>query len=320
MGLAKFIFKKEVMTIKNWFPNELEKNFLIFLYDYHFLKIDNAVFLFDTMQYYKRQLSSLIKYDYIRKHHSGCYILGDTGKKYLKNLGYDLSTKMPYSQKYIDRQTLISYIAAFYHYNKNIEFIPSFKLKEKDVFTIRSRRYIGLIKTNQKEYLTYYISKEQDKKYIESVFFDIQKEQKYRNIIIFSEDISKISLKKFSYGLNEVLVIKPNIQNLEKLQYINKIDWSKVVRNKLGNSVFLSEYNFCEYTNKKDKYILCFYFIDTEKINLIKYFLRENENIKATIVCSKEIVDNLKQELPSVEYIVVELDLYIVKGEFNIYE
>lgn len=308
------------MTIKNWFPNELEKNFLIFLYEYHFLKNDNAVFLYDSMQYYKRQLSSLIKYDYIRKHHSGCYILGDTGKKYLRNLGYDLSTKMPYSQKYIDRQIVISYIAAFYYYNPIVEFIPSFKLKEKDVFTIRSRRYIGLIKINKKEYLTYYINKEQDKKYIESVFFDIQKEQKYKNIIIFSEDISKINLKKFSYGLNEVLVLEPNLKNLEKLQYINKMDWSKVIKNKFGNIVFLSEYNFCEYTNKKDKYVLCFYFIDTEKINLIKYFIRENENIKATILCSEEIVEELKKELPSVEYLTIELEPYIVKGEFNIYE
>lgn len=320
MRLAKFILRKVVIIIKNWFPNEVEKNFLIFLYEYHFLKNDKAVFLFDTMQYYKRQLSSLIKYDYIRKHNSGCYILGDTGKKYLKNLGYDFNTKMPYSQKYINRQTLISYIAAFFYYSKNVEFIPSFKLKDKDVFTIRSRRYIGVIKINHKEYLTYYISQNQNNKYIESVFFDIQKEQKYRNIIILSEDISKISLNKFSYGLNEVLIINTTLQNLERIQYNNKIDWLKLVKKYYGNNMFLSEYNFCEYSDKKNRYVSCFYFIDTEKINSIKYFLRENQDKKADIICSKEIVENLKHELPNGNYIVVDLDPYIIKGEFNKYE
>lgn len=262
----------------------------------------------------------MIKKDYIRKHKSGCYILGDIGKKYLKGLGYDFSTKMPYSQKYIDRQTLISYIAAVYYYDKNVEFIPSFKLKDKGIFTIRSRRYIGGIRINQKDYLTYYISKNQDNKYIESVFFDIQKEQKYKNIIIFAEDISKINIRKFSYGLKEVLIINPNIENLERMKYINKTNWSKIIKKYYKNDVFLSEYNFCEYTNKKDKYIACFYFIDTEKINLLKYFLRENKGLKSDIICTEDIYKKIKQELPNENYIVINPEDYIITGEFNIYE
>ena len=135
----------------------------------------DAKYLFNTEQYYKRQLSELVNNDYIKKHKSGCYILSDTGKRYLKSFDYDFSSKMAYSEKYIQRQIVISFIASFYKLSKNVKFVPSFKHKDKDVFTIKSRRYIGLIRINKKEYLTYYIEKNQNSKYINSVFFDIQK-------------------------------------------------------------------------------------------------------------------------------------------------
>ena len=172
----------------------------MFLYEYHFLKCCDAKFLFNTSEYYRRQISDLLNNDYIKKHKTGTYILSDNGKRYLKSLGYDFSTKMAYSKKYIERQILISYIAAVLFYKTNVKFIPSFKLKDKEIFTIKSRRYIGSVVINKKEYLTYYISKRQDKKYIDSVFYDIQKEKEYKSIIIFTEDISKIDLSQFCFG------------------------------------------------------------------------------------------------------------------------
>lgn len=306
-------------SIKNKFPNKIEKDFLVFLYEYHFLKYSDAKFLFNTSEYYRRQISDLLNNDYIKKHNTGTYILSDNGKRYLKSLGYDFGTKMAYSKKYIERQILISYIAAVFYNNSNINFIPSFKLKDKEIFTIKSRRYIGSIVINKKEYLTYYISKKQDKKYIDSVFYDIQKEKDYNNIIIFTEDISKIDLNQFCFGLKEVLIIENTLNNLVKINYINKVHWSRIIHNLYQNKVFISEYNFCDYTDKKNIFVSCFYFIDTEKINLLKYFLRENKDKKIDIICSRDLLDILKSEIPNQNYYLIDFDSFI-KGEFNIYE
>jgi len=291
----------------------------VFLYEYHFLKCNDARFLFNTSEYYKRQISDLLNNDYIKKHRIGTYILSDNGKKYLKSLGYDFSTKMAYSKKYIERQVLISYIAAVFFYKENIKFIPSFKLKDKEIFTIKSRRYIGAISINRKEYLTYYISKKQDRKYIDSIFYDIQKEQEYKNIIILVEDTSKIDLNKFCFGLKEVLIIESNTDNLDKLNYINKINWSQVMCSLYKSKVYISGYNFCDYTDNKDKFVSYFYFIDTEKINLLKYFLKENKDKKVDIVCSSVLLETLKRELPNQNYHIVDFDNFI-KERFNVYE
>ena len=59
----------------------------MFLYEYHFLKCSDAKFLFNTSEYYRRQISDLLNNDYIKKHSTGTYILSDNGKKYLKSLG-----------------------------------------------------------------------------------------------------------------------------------------------------------------------------------------------------------------------------------------
>ena len=291
----------------------------MFLYEYHFLKCSDSIFLFNTSEYYRRQISDLLNNDYIKKHSTGTYILSDNGKKYLKSLGYDFSTKMAYSKKYIERQVLISYIAAVLFYKSNIKFIPSFKLKDKEIFTIKSRRYIGSIVINKKEYLTYYISQKQNKKYIDSVFYDIQKEKEYKNIIIFVEDISKIDLNQFCFGLKEVLIIESSLNNLDKLGYISKVNWSQIIQSLYQDKVFISEYNFCDYTDRKRKFVSCFYFIDTEKINLLKYFLKENKDKKVDIICSRECLVLLEKEMPNQNYYPIEFDSFI-KGEFNIYE
>lgn len=304
----------------NKFPSEIEKSFLTFLYDYHFLSCNDAQYLFKSKLYFKKQILSLINDDYIKKHKSGSYILSSAGKRYLKSLGYDFSTKMAYSSEYIQRQKIISFIAAFYYFSDNIKFIPSFLHKDKDIFTIKSRRYIGLIKINNKDYLTYYISKDQNNKYVNSVFFDIQKEKNYKNIIIFAEDTNMIKLNQFCFGLNKVLIVDTNEKSLENLNYINKIDWQKIVIENYNANMYLSEYNFCDYTNRKNKYVACFSYIDTEKINLIKYFLAENKDKKVDIIGTHDILNKLKQELPGQNYIEFDIDSYITKKEFNIYE
>lgn len=91
------------------------------------------------------------------------------------------------------------------------------------------------------------------------------------------------------------------------------------INNAFKNRLFLSEYNFCEYTDYKNKYVSTFYHLDSEKINRIKYFLRENKNKNAYIICNTELETELKKQLPNANYILIDLEDYIDK-ERNVYD
>ncbi len=67
--------------------------------------------------------------------------------------------------------------------------------------------------------MTYQILKEHDNKYIESVAYDIQKEMKYKNIIILVNDINRINLSDFAFGKNQILVVGDKENNREKLNW-----------------------------------------------------------------------------------------------------
>ena len=152
-----------------------------------------------------------------------------------------------------------------------------------------------------------------------SIIYDIQKEKKFKNIIILVNDINRINLNDFAFGINEVLIIEDNKKNREKLKYLHSINWSKIINDNFKNRLFFSEYNFCDYTDYKNKYVSTFYYLDTEKINRIKYFLRENKNKNAHIICNSELEKEIKKELPNANYIVVDLEDYIDK-ERNVYD
>ena len=85
------------------------------------------------------------------------------------------------------------------------------------------------------------------------------------------------------------------------------------------DKIYLSDYSFCEYTNYKNKYITTFYFLDTEKINRINYFLRENKNKNADIICTNMVQKELKKYLPNCNYIIIDLEEYIDK-EKSVYD
>lgn len=152
-----------------------------------------------------------------------------------------------------------------------------------------------------------------------SVIYDIQKEHKYKNIIVLIDDIKRINIQDFAFGNNQVLVIEDTEENREKLKYLNSVNWSKIIEKYYKNKVYIAEYNFCNYTDYQNKYISLFYFLDTEKINRIKYFLRENKNKNADIICNAELKKEIQKELPTARFIVVDLENYIDK-ERNVYD
>lgn len=295
----------------SYFPtNEDEISLIKFIAKYQYLNVSDAKYFFNSSRYYRNRIKNLIDKNFLRKIR-WMLVLGKSGIQYVKLLNFEYN-KSNKNAKYRERLLKLSNIAAFYDNCNTVDFTPSFAIKDKRIFTTTGRRFIGIFDINGFEYLAYQIPKEHDNKYIQSVIYDIQKEMKYRNIIILIDDINRINLNNFAFGLNRILVIEDNEINKEKLKYLHSIRWKEVV-DKYYKGAYLSEYSFCEYTNNKDKFINTFYFIDTEKITRLKYFIRESSTKRAYIICNSEVETKLRKELPNANYCVVDLEKNIDK-------
>ena len=296
----------------NYFPNNNEEIELIkFIAKYQYLNVSDEKYFFSSKRYYKNRINNLISKKFLKKIKLNL-VLDEVGIKYVKSIGFKYN-KLNRNVKYLPRLLFISHLAAFYNNCHNVNFTPSFLIKDKKVFTITARRFIGILNINNFEYLVYHITKEHDKKYILSIIYDIQKENNYKNIIILVNDINRLNINDFVFGMNKVLIIKDTQINREKLKYIHNVNWPQIVHKYFRNKVVISEYNFCDYTDYRNLFISCFDFIDTEKINRIKHFVRENKNKNATIICNPELELDLKQNLPSARYLTLNLEEYINK-------
>lgn len=299
----------------NYFPNGDEENELVkFIARYQYLKISDANKFFTSKKYYRNRIKSLIDKNILRRIKWNL-VLGDFGIEYVKQLNCEYN-KLNRNKKYMERLLRISNFASYYHNCKTIDFTPSFSIKNKECFTITGRRFIGTLYINGYRYLVYYISENNDEKYITSVIYDIEREMNFGNIIVFVNDINRIHMEDFVTGHNSALVIEDNEENREKLKYLNRINWYKVIKKYYKEDLVLSKYNFCDYTDDKSKYISYFQFVDVEKIWRIKSFLQENGNGKyktATIFCCNDIENILRKELPNAIYIVIDMEEHIEK-------
>lgn len=298
----------------NYFINNTEEiNLIKFIAKYQYLRIANCKYFFSSKKYYRNRVNNLISKRFLKKS-KWLLTLGELGIAYVKSFKFEYNQQNRNS-KYLSRLLYLSDLGAFYHNSNTIQFIPSFAMKDKEMYTITARRYIGVLEISGIDYLAYHITNEHDNKYITSVIYDIQKEKKYKNIIVFVNDISRIDMNSFAFGMNKVLIIQDDVIHREKLKYLHRINWLEIIEKIYKERLFFNEYNFCDYTDYENKYISTFYFIDTEKINRIKCFLRESKNRNIDIICSEEIKNKMQTEIPNANYIIVDLENYIDKEQ-----
>ncbi len=299
----------------NYFPNDEEKELLKFIARYQYININDVQYFFSSKSYYKKRIAHFVSNKFLKRIKLNL-VLDKVGMEYLDLFGI-AHNKLNRSQKYFPRLKYLSNLEAFYHNCDTVTFTSSFEIKDKEIYTTTARRYMGILDISGTEYLIYYIPRKNDKRYSASVIYDIQKETQYKNIIILADDIRDIDIGEFCFRNNQTLILKDNIENREKLKYMHNVDWNQIM-NKYYPDAYLSEYNFCDYTNGANKYISRFYFLDTEKINRIRCFLRESRYRNADIICNKEIKDDIQRYLQNCNYIVVDLEEYTNK-KLNIY-
>lgn len=297
--------------------DEKDIEILVFLNKYRYVKSSDFSYLYSSKIYYKKVLKFLESNKYIKKD-GWYYVVGSNGIKKLKELGYKYYRRQS-NKAFTERQKIISHFAARYYNNSNIKFLPSVDVKDKEVLTITARRYIGVLKINQKEYLTYYISSKHTQGYIRTLIYDIRKERIHKEFIVFVEDIGKINMNDFVFGKDKIYIIPKIEENIHIIENINKINNPELFKRMYKDKVYLSGHTFCEYYINQNHFVYTLPLIDTEQLSTIKYFLLENKNKQVDILYSKNIPLLKIGKIEGVNYIPVDYGKYI-KEEFNCYE
>lgn len=271
---------------------------LEFLSKYKLLKVEDASLIYRTKRYYRQRVNRLIKDKYVKKYKA--YIMLDKKGRKALNLTGTAYIKNIQNEKYMDRLKAIARIATI-TINSKIKFIPSWDIKEKDQYTETARKYVGKIIIDEKEHLVYYIAYKKENVYIKQLLFDINKAINYDEIIIFVENLNVIQEKYANLCLakENTYIILNTIQNKELLKKYEKIDIHELLEKTYKQEILISNWEEADYLLQDNTYIVNMIFINTEKIERINWYYRENSNStrKIEVITIEENAEKLKEIL-----------------------
>lgn len=274
--------------------------------------------IYKANDYHRKRLKVLEQEKYIRRVNRLYIKLDDKGTRMVKEFGYNYSFTCR-KKKYIDRLNEIARIAAL-TINSNIKFIASWDLKDSRIYTQTSRKYLGKLKYQDKEWIVYYISKEKHITYISQTINDIQKIMDYKNVLIFIENMNILSEKqKFVFGKDSTIIVNPTIENLAIFKELEGRDLYNIIKSIYQNKeILLSNWKKAEYMTEDRTYIVVMPFIDTEKLYKLKMFYKNNPNInrKIDIITLRENKDKIYEILIN-KVNIIELDNWLggIDGE-----
>lgn len=284
----------------------------MFLAKYKLMLGSDCRMIYKAKDYHRKRLKVLEQEKYIRRVNRFYIKLDDRGTRMVKDFGYDYSFTCR-RKEYVDRLNEIAKIAAL-TINSKIEFVASWNLKDSSIYTQTSRKYLGKLKYQDKESIVYYISKDKQISYISQTINDIQKIMNYKNILIFIENINILNEKqKFVFGKDSTIVINPTKFNLNILKKFEKVDFYEIVKKIYSNrEILLSNWIKAEYMTEDREYIVVMPFIDTEKLNKLRMFYKNNPNVnrKIDIITLKENKEKICEILTN-KVNIIELDNWL---------
>ena len=291
--------------------SQYDKKVLFFLSKYKMLKVEDARLIYKTKRYYRQRINRLIQNKYVKRYKSyimidknGRKALGEVGSLYIKNIK---------NESYMERLKYIASIATI-TIDSDVKFISSWDIKEKDQYTETARRYIGKIILDNKEYLTYYLAPKKAHVYIKQMLFDINKVPDDSEIIIFVENFNNLNKKysNLSFGKKNTFVILNSDENKNILKNYKKINVHELLENIYDREVMISDWNKADFLLDKNNYIIFMPFLNTEKIDNINWYYRQNNDSqrKVDIVTFKENEEVIKRILDykcNIKYIEKDL-------------
>ena len=279
---------------------KLEDKILIeFLSKYRIMSIMDAKSIYKTEWYYRKRINNLVEEEYIKKYKYYYIMLGKNGRKASNLIGKEY-LKNKSNSAYMDRLIALSNIATI-TIGSDIEFIPSWKIKNKEIYTETARKFLGELSRKQKKYVVYYIASNKNNTYLKQVIFDINKTINYDNLIIFVDDYKIISQMKsyFVFDKKHAYIIKNTNENKEILKKYNDIDFYDLIKRIYNKPILISDWEYADYIAELNHFIIVMPFIDTTRISQINWFYKENTSTKKKIdfITLKENEEVLKEIL-----------------------
>ena len=283
---------------------------LSFLKRYKIISLKDSNKIYNSEWYHYKRLKQLEDERYLKKINRFQIKLDVRGTKFLKDIGYDYNYVCR-KQEYIDRLNYISKIAAL-TINNDIEFMPSWEIKDKMIFTDKARRYVGELHYKQKKYLAYYIEKNKKVVYISQIINDIQKAVDYECIILFIENFKIVNKNRefFMSGKENTLIVNPKESNLEIMRLLLNIDVYDVIEKIYkGKEILLSDWLKADFMTEDRQYIIFMPFLDAEKLHRLNIFYKDNKEVnrKIDILTLKENVKKINDILTN-RTKIIEID------------
>jgi len=268
--------------------------------------------IYGSKDYHRKRLKVLEKNKYIRRVNRICIKLDVEGTKLVKQFGYDYSF-LCRKKVYVERLHEVAKIAAL-TINSTMEFVASWDIKDKSIYTETSRKYIGELKYIGKKYITYYISKNREQIYIGQIKNDIYKLSENKNVIIFMEDLEFLNSNgRFVFGNESTMIIDPTKKNLDIMRFLEEIDIYMIIKQIYTESeILLSNWKKANYMTEDRTYIVVMPFIDTERIKGLEHFFRNNQNTnrKVELITLKENIEIIEVVLKD-KVKIIELDSWL---------
>lgn len=289
---------------------EKDIQLLKFLGKYKIMLATDSKRIYEAKGYHFKRLKVLEKEKYIKRVNRYYIKLDTNGIKLIKDFGYDYHNVCRKTD-YQERVKEIVKIATL-TMGSTIKFIPSWEIKDNQIFTETARKFIGELIYQGHTYIAYYISNEKEAVYIRQVITDIQKVSNYKNVIVFVENLKVLTKANqyFIFRKQSTLVIKASKHNLEKMRIFEETDFYEMLKQIYKEKeVLLSNWIKADYVTSTKDYIVLMPFIDTEKLhNLNKFYKNiENTNRKIDIITLSENKDKISEILTN-KANVIELD------------
>lgn len=284
----------------------------MFLGKYKMMLGSDCKLIYNAKDYHRKRLKVLEKEKYIRRINKFYIKLDDRGTRIVKNFGYDYNFSCR-RKEYVDRLNEVARIAAL-TIESNIDFIASWNLKDSNVFTQTSRKYLGKLRYQGKDRIVYYISRDKQIVYISQIVNDIQKITDYKDIIIFIEDMKIVNdNKSFIFGKESTVIVNPTIHNLSIMRKLEELDIYQIIKQIYDNTeILLSNWKKADYMTEDRRYIILMPFIDTEKLHKLNLFYKNNQKInrKIDIITLKENKEKIEDILTN-KTNIIEIDNWL---------
>lgn len=259
--------------------NELsieDKKLIEFLAKYRIISMVDAKKIYNSEWYYRKRLKKLVERDYIKRYKYYYIILSKNGRKFVNLVGKEY-IKNTNNEAYMERLKMISNIATL-TIDSEAKFIPSWKVKDRNIFTETGRKYIGEMEINKNKYIVYYLECKKGNTYVKQLIYDINKTINYQRLIIFVDeyDIIKKMFDNFVFDKKCSLIIRNTDENKKLITRYYKIDFYEILKNIYDEVILVSNWDKADYVINENHYIVNMIFIDSAKINELNWFYREN--------------------------------------------